>query len=205
MMFCRRRVKSRARSLPVEVGRRFCLPGVILLLVIPALCQGQQTVFDLRGRKLDPLLSSSGKVVVLIFLRRDCPISGRYAPTIQRLSSEHQKDTHFYLVFPDKSDSSGEIRKYVGDFRYAIPAVRDPEHVLVNLAHAQFTPEAAVLNRKGTLVYHGRIDDLYVSFGRSRPAPTTHELEDAIEAALSGRPLAHAEMAGVGCYISDLE
>jgi hypothetical protein len=154
---------------------------------------------------VNPLQSSSGKVVVLIFMRRDCPISGRYAPTIQRLSSEHQDSVHFYLVFPDKSDSSAEIRKYLDDFRYSIPAVRDPQHVLVKLAHAQFTPEAAVLDRKGALVYHGRIDDLYVSFGHARSAPTTHELQDAIAAALADRAPSHSEVAGIGCYISDLE
>lgn len=143
--------------------------------------------------------------MVLIFVRRDCPISGRYAPTIQRLSSEHPKDTHFFLVFPDKSDSAADIRKYLDDFHYSIPAVRDPSHVLVKLAHAQFTPEAAVLNKKGALVYHGRIDDLYVSFGHARPAPTTQELQDAIAAALAGRHPVHEQVAGIGCYISDLE
>jgi len=178
---------------------------LFLLPVASAVCAAQQGAVDLSGRTVNPLQSSSGKVVVLIFVRRDCPISGRYAPTIQRLSSEHQSDTHFYLVFPDKSDSSAEIRKYLDDFRYSIPAVRDPQHVLVKLAHAQFTPEAAVLDRKGALVYHGRIDDLYVSFGHARSAPTTHELQDAIVATLAGQAVSHAEMAGIGCYISDLE
>jgi thiol-disulfide isomerase/thioredoxin len=187
---------NRARQL-------FTLPFV--LLVASALSAAQQGAVDLSGRTVNPLQSSSGKVVVLIFIRRDCPISGRYAPTIQRFSSEHHDTVHFYLVFPDKSDSSAEIRKYLDDFRYSIPAVRDPQHVLVKLAHAQFTPEAAVLDRKGALVYHGRIDDLFVSFGHARSAPTTHELQDAIGAALAGRPPSHPEVAGIGCYISDLE
>lgn len=142
--------------------------------------------------------------MVFIFVRRDCPISGRYAPTIQGISAKHP-NVHFYLVFPDKSDSPAEIRKYLNDFRYSLPGVRDPEHVLVKLAHAQFTPEAAVLDRKGALVYHGRIDDLYVAFGHARSAPTTHELEDAITAALAGQAPAQREVGGVGCYISDLE
>lgn len=179
--------------------------GLLLLLCAPNLCNAQGTVFDLNGKSADPLKSSAGRVVVLLFLRRECPISGRYAPTIQRISAEHQNDTRFYLVFPDKSDTPADIRKYLDDFRYSIPAVRDPEHVLVKLAHAQFTPESAVLDRKGMLVYHGRIDDLYVSVGRARSAPTTHELEDAIQAARAGHSPAHAEVAGVGCYISDLE
>jgi hypothetical protein len=178
---------------------------VMLVMTAVALCPAQRTALDLNGRPVNPLRSSSGKVVVFIFVRRDCPISGRYAPTIQHLSAEHPKDVHFYLVFPDKSDSSAEIRKYLDEFRYSIPGVRDPRHVLVRLAHAQFTPEAAVLDRKGSLLYHGRIDDLYVSFGHARSAPTTHELEDAITAALAGQAPAHPEVAGVGCYISDLE
>jgi thiol-disulfide isomerase/thioredoxin len=177
----------------------------LFLLFAGAICAAEQGPVDLDGRAANPLQSSRGKVVVLIFVRRDCPISSRYAPTIQRISTEHRNDTNFFLVFPDKSDSAAEIRKYLDDFHYSIPAVRDPRHVLVKLAHAQFTPEAAVLNGKGALVYHGRIDDLYVSFGRARSAATTHELQDAIAAALSGKVPAHEEVAGIGCYISDLE
>lgn len=178
---------------------------IVALLITPALVLAQQKPLDLNNHAVNPLQSSSGKVVVLIFVRRDCPVSNRYAPTIQKLSSEHERDVQFYLVFPDKSDSSTQIRSYLDDFHYSIPAVRDPAHVLVRMAHAQFTPEAAVLNRKGELVYHGRIDDLYVSIGKARTAPTTHELQDAIEAAVAGRAPLHGNVAGVGCYISDLE
>lgn len=193
-----------ARVLYSRSTARQFLPAM-LVMSAAAICPAQQTAFDLNGRPANPVQSSVGKVVVFVFVRRDCPISGRYAPTIQRLSSEHPNQVHFYLVFPDKSDSSTEIRKYLSDFRYSIPGVRDPDHVLVKMAHAQFTPEAAVLDRKGTLVYRGRIDDLYVSFGHARPAPTTHELQDAIAAALAGKAPSHQEVAGVGCYISDLE
>ena len=69
-------------------------------------------------------------------------------------------------------------------------------------ARAEITPEAAVFNREGKLIYHGRIDNWYVEFGRSRPAPTTHELSDAIDAAIAGKPLANPAVKGVGCYIS---
>ena len=184
---------------------RRLVPAVLLALTPGTFCLAQRSAIDLNDRTVNPLESSAGNVVVFIFVRRDCPISGRYAPTIQRLSSEHANNTRFYLVFPDKSDSAVGIRKYLDDFHYSIPAVRDPGHVLVKLAHAQFTPEAAVLNKKGALVYHGRIDDLYVSFGHARSAPSTHELQDAIAAALAGQLPARAQVGGIGCYISDLE
>jgi len=176
----------------------------LLLSLAPAFCATQQTPLDLDGNVVNPL-TKAGQSVVLVFLGGDCPISGRYAPTIQRISREHEKDVRFYLVFPDRSETAQDIRKYLHDYGYSIAALRDPDHVLVKQAHAQFTPEAAVFDAKGALVYHGRIDNLYASFGHARSAPTTHELEDAIQAALAGRPPSNREVAGVGCYISDLQ
>ena len=164
-----------------------------------------QSAVDLEGKSVNPFEAAQRKVVVLVFVRRDCPISSRYAPVIQKISADHQRDASFWLVFPDKAETGPAIRKYLKDYQYEVPGVRDPQHVLVKLAQAQITPEAAVFDSQRHLVYHGRIDNLYVEFGRSRPAPTTHELSDAIEAALSGKPLVHGAVEGVGCYISDLD
>ncbi len=175
------------------------------LMLAPTVCLSQQSALDLDGKSVDPLRTNAGQLVVLVFVRGDCPVSARYAPTIQRMSEEHQKDVRFYLIFPDKSESPADIRKYLRDYRYSIQGLRDPEHALVKEAHAEITPETAVFDAKGALVYHGRIDNLYQSFGRARSAPTTHELEDAIQAALAGRAPFNKEVAGVGCYISDLQ
>jgi thiol-disulfide isomerase/thioredoxin len=185
------------------LGRR--LLDTLLFLIFISAFSVTQTVLDFNAKIANPLQSGSGQPVVLIFVREDCPISKRYAPTIQRISENHKKDARFYLVFPDKSESSALIRKYLSDFRYSMPGLRDPEHELVKQAHAQITPEAAVFDARGALVYHGRIDNLYQNFGRARPSPTTHELEDAINATLAGRAPAIQEAAGVGCYISDLQ
>ena len=70
---------------------------------------------------------------------------------------------------------------------------------------AKATPEAAVFDTNGELVYHGRIDNLYERLGQSRRAATTHELADAIEAASKGLNPAVATTEAVGCFISDLE
>jgi thiol-disulfide isomerase/thioredoxin len=188
-----------------EKWSSFFLSALKFLVIAPAFCMGQQTALDLDGRSVDPLRANVGQLVVLVFVRGDCPVSARYAPTIQRIGEEHRKDARFYLVFPDKSESPAEIRKYLHDYRYSIPGLRDPEHTLVKQAHAEITPEAAVFDSKRALIYHGRIDNLYEAFGRARPAPTTHELEDAIKAALAGRAPSTKEVAGVGCYIADVQ
>ncbi len=178
---------------------------VAALVLSPALVQAQQSALDLDGRSVNPLATDSSKITVLVFLRRDCPVSSRYAPAIQQISKQYADRASFWLVYPDKTDSPQAIRKYLQDYGYHLPALRDPEHVLVKLGHAQITPEVAVFDRAGQLVYDGRIDDWYVDLSRARPAPTTHELEDAIRAALAGKAAAKSEVRGVGCYISDLE
>jgi hypothetical protein len=188
--------------------RRFLLRFSMTLAALvasSAVAAGQNTAFDLDGRAVSPLALDSGKVVVLVFVRRDCPVSGRYAPVIQQISMRFSEGVRFWLVYPDKSESPANIRKYLSDYGYSMPALRDPEHALVQLGHVQITPEVAVFDRNHHLVYDGRIDDWYVDSARARPAPTTHELEDAIRAALTGKPVARSEVRGVGCYIADLE
>jgi hypothetical protein len=71
------------------------------------------------------------------------------------------------------------------------------------------TPEAAVYSasRDGVrhLLYVGRIDDRVESIGRVRPAATTHDLADAIEAARQGRRSSRAAGPAVGCFIADAQ
>jgi thiol-disulfide isomerase/thioredoxin len=165
----------------------------------------ENTAFDLAGNPVNPLKAAGGKVVVLVFVRTDCPVSNRYAPTIQKLSAAHEGKASFWLVYPSKLETAEAIRTHDREYGYKIPALRDPQKALVKESQAQITPEAAVFDGKGHLVYHGRIDNLYEEAGRARTVATTHDLEDAIEAALSGKSVPASSTHAVGCYISDLE
>lgn len=185
--------------------RNRCSAGFLLTVLLALSAMAQQSALDLDGKPVDPLKAAKGKIAVLVFLRRDCPVSSRYAPTIQALARKFSDTATFWLVDPDKNDSPTDIRAYLDQYQYHLPALRDPAHALAKSAHVQITPEAAVFNRAGQLVYDGRIDDWFIEVGRSRPAPTTHELEDAIGAAAAGQPVARSEVRGVGCYLSDLE
>ena len=158
-------------------------------------------VVDLDGRAVDPFRRTGGKTVVLLFVRTDCPISNRYAPTIQKMSSRYGARTSFYLVYPIKSETTEQIRKHLNEFGYHIATLRDPEFALVRSSQVHITPEAAVFAADGRLLYHGRIDDWYVDFGRARRAPTTHELSESIEAAIAGKNVATATAPAVGCFI----
>jgi hypothetical protein len=183
---------------------RYRSAWLMVWMIFPGVVWAQQSL-NLQGHPEDPFASSSKKVVVLVFLRRDCPVSGRYAPSIQQISKRFANRANFWLVYPDKSDTPEAIQKSVDDFGYHLPVLRDPDHALVKLARVQITPEVAVFDLNRKLVYDGRIDDWYLDLSRARPSPTTHELEDAIRAAASGKTLARNEVRGVGCYISDVQ
>jgi hypothetical protein len=96
------------------------------LLACACLAAAQQSAVDLDGRGVNPLSADSGKVVVLVFLRCDCPVSSRYAPVIQQISKQYSDRASFWLVYPDKSDTPEGIRKYLQDYGYHLPALRDP-------------------------------------------------------------------------------
>src|ERR1041385_6019642 len=81
------------------------------LLTSAAVAAGQNTALDLDGRPVNPLASDPGNVVVLVFVRRDCPVSARYAPVLQQISTQYAGSVRFWLVYPDKSESPETIRK----------------------------------------------------------------------------------------------
>ena len=188
---------------------------------------------DLAGRRVDPFADVNAKATVFLFVRVDCPISNRYAPEVGRLVQKFaSQGVAFELVYVDPGESSEEIRKHMRDYGYQMTALRDNEHALVKMTGAKVTPEAAVFvpgpsgaspdlprppetpsgrGRRdaavgtGLMVYRGRIDDQYVDFGKTRPGPTVHDLEDVLQAIVRGRTVATQTTRAVGCFIQDLK
>lgn len=178
--------------------------AALFILVLPSWAAAQKAAKNLDGTEVDPFLAAGRKPIVLIFVRTDCPISNRYAPLIQRISAEYGAKISLWLVYPGRTSTAEKIRRHEHDYGYKLPVLRDPQHELVAKAQVQVTPEAAVFDVNHHLLYHGRIDDLYQDFGRARPAATTHELVDAIQAALGGKT-PPPSTPGVGCFIADAE
>ena len=189
---------------PLPLAFLLVLLYSLLTVALPSSIAAQKMALHLDGTPVDPFLAAPGKPVVLLFIRTDCPISNRYAPLIKKMSAEYGAKVAFWLVYPNRSITAEKIRQYERDFGYHLPSLLDPQHVLVAQAQAQITPEAAVFDANHHLLYHGRIDDLYQDFGRARSSATTHELDDAIQAALNGKK-PPANTPAIGCYIADLE
>jgi len=181
-----------------------CVVLAIVMIGRPT-SAGPLRVPDLDGRLVDPLAPAPGvRATVFVFITTDCPIANRYAPEIQRLTSIFTpQGVRFWLVFANPHEPLASIRNHLRQFQYAIPALRDPEHALVRFTKVTVSPEAAVVDQGGVLLYHGRIDDRWVNIGRDRPSPTRADLAEALRAILDGKPVVQTATPAVGCILAD--
>ena len=193
---------SRASAVKVCVVLAVMMIGVMIGRPTSA---GPLRVLDLDGRLVDPLAPAAGvRATVFVFVTTDCPISNRYAPEIQRLAAIFSpQGVRFRLVYANPHEPLASIRTHLRQFQYAIPALRDPEHALVRFTKVTVSPEAAVVDQEGVLLYHGRIDDRWVNIGRDRLSPTRGDLAEALGAILDGKPVAQTATPAVGCILSD--
>jgi thiol-disulfide isomerase/thioredoxin len=184
------------------IGRRSFLALPLLAAVASCHPSVPIEVTDLDGRKVDPF-AGDAKAIVFLFVATDCPISNRYVPEIRRLAEElAPRGVAFRLVYPTVEETSAMIREHMHDYGLTFPAFRDPYRALVARAEVTVTPESAVFVRGGTLVFHGRIDDRQVDFGETRVQPTSHDLEDAVNAVLTGHAPRRAAAPAIGCAIT---
>jgi len=187
------------------IWRSVVLLAVLAAHAVSAASTPGVRIPDLDNRPVDPFQAAAGtRAIVFVFLSVDCPISNRYAPEFRRLRETFTaRGVQFRFVYPNPSETAAAIRTHLKDYGIAESALRDPRLELAKFASATVTPEAAVYDTQARRLYLGRIDDRYVSLGLERPAATRHDLEDALNAVLAGKPVRPADGAAVGCFIAD--
>ena len=152
------------------------------------------------GAAAKPFATTNTTAVAFVFVGTECPISNRYAPEVHRLRAKFP-GIRFWVVYPNVGEPDEAVQKHAKEFGHKAPVLRDPNHKLVRLARAKVTPEAAVFSPGGELLYHGRIDDRQVDFGKERPEATSRDLENALKAVLTGKAPPEPAGRAVGCPI----
>jgi hypothetical protein len=160
----------------------------------------------LASQSLRPTDDPATKAVVLVFLIRDCPIANSYLPELNRLHDAFSsRGVRLFLVQADSETTADQARKHAAEYEIRPPVVLDPRHQWVKKCGATVSPQAAVFTSAGELVYRGRINDQYIGLGKRRSVVTSHDLHDALEALLAGRPIERPRTEAVGCPIPSLE
>jgi DNA-binding transcriptional ArsR family regulator len=176
----------------------------ILLLTSVAAAFGAASlqIRALDGRIID-LFRPAGVANVLFFISSDCPISNSYAPEIQRICREYEKKgIACSLLYEDLDLSQSAARKHLDEYRYRLAtAAIDSDRKAANRSQATVTPEAVVVDSRGEIRYRGRIDNFYAALGKPRQVVTVHDLTEALDAVIAGKPVANPETKALGCYI----
>jgi hypothetical protein len=160
-------------------------------------------VNDIDGHVWTPLSPATGETNLIFFVSADCPVSARYAPEIDRIVARYAgRGVRAWLVYADLTATIPTVRENLKAFHphASIPAIIDAGFQLTTAVDVTITPEAAIYVSSGR-VYRGRIDDLYLSIGKSRREALHHDVRDALDAVLAGRSVSTAQTDAVGCAI----
>jgi hypothetical protein len=162
---------------------------------------------EIDGHDVTSLAAPGAKYTAAIFVATDCPLSNRYLPLLARLSRQFApRGVRLWLVYPNPADTLAAVRAHQSQYPAAasLPQLIAPDPRFLVHAQVHVTPEAAIFHGDAMtqpLLWHGRIDDRYLTFGTQRPAATRHDLADALNAALAGRQPTPSAAPPVGCAI----
>jgi thiol-disulfide isomerase/thioredoxin/cytochrome c5 len=159
------------------------------------------TLPDVRDGK--PFASEFGKhpATVIAFLGTECPLTNIYVPTLARMHERYAAaGVRVVYVNSNPQDDQAEIVRHVESHGMKFPVVKDADGRIQKAFGASRTPEVFVVDAKKQVRYGGRIDDQF-GIGIRRPAPTTHELTDALDDVLAGKPVRVAKSSAPGCAL----
>jgi len=173
--------------------------GLTLLMAT----SGHAASRDIDGRPLAPF-DADGHTQIVFFVATDCPISNAYAPEIQRVCKAYDaKGVRCTLSYEDEHVDAAAVRKHMDAFGYrGTAATIDTSRALAKKAGASITPQATLVDARGQVRYRGRIDNFYAALGKPRQQVTSHDLIDALDAVLAGKPVTQARTEPIGCFIT---
>ena len=143
------------------------------------------------------------KAVVISFTCNHCPYAQAYDDRFIALAREFMpKGVSFVAInsndaikYPDDNFDAMKNRAREKKFPYAY--LRDESQAVAKAYGAVCTPHIFVLDENRKLAYEGRIDDNW----KDPKAAKSHDLRNAIEAVLVGKPVPAPNTNPMGCSI----
>ena len=155
-----------------------------------------------EGLEVADHLDPRERAVVMAFLGTECPIAQRMLPELERLERElGPRGVRFLAIYPNVDETREGIREQRRRAGLTGEAGLDPGQRLADRWHVTVTPEIVALAADGTLIYRGRVNDQYAALGKGKPAPTHHDLREALEAFLVTGKATGVRTVPVGCRI----
>jgi peroxiredoxin len=146
---------------------------------------------------------SDKKAVVVIVSCNHCPTVIQYEDRMIAIQREYA-DKGVQLVAINGNETDGHptddfqhMVEHAKEKGYNFPYLRDDSQEVVRAFGAVRTPEVFLLGPDRSLVYHGRIDDNADDAAKV----TRHDLSQALDEVLSGKPVSVPKTVSVGCTV----
>lgn len=181
--------------------------GLVLTMAFQAVAepvtQADRLVFqDLYGREAIMSPDDAAPASVLFFFSNTCPVARRYVPRMIQLAVAYRaRGVQFVAINVSQDDTLDDVAHFAMEYGFTFPVVKDPGFAAVKALGVSRTPEVTVLDKNFAATYQGRIDDQY-RLGGVRPEATRHDLADALDALLEGRPVPASHVPAEGCVVT---
>lgn len=147
---------------------------------------------------------ASEKATVVMFICNHCPYVIHVNPELVRLANDYlAKGIAFVAISSNDvehypQDGPDKMKTHAEREKYPFPYLYDESQNVARAFDAACTPDIYVFDRDLKLVYRGRLDDSKPSNG----IPLTgKDLRAALDALLSGQPVADKQYPSGGCNI----
>lgn len=136
-------------------------------------------------------------VTVVTFISTQCPVSNAYTDRMNAVYNDYSgKGVKFLFVNANNNEPPAEVRSHAKEVGFVFPVYKDKSNVVADRFGASVTPESYVIDDSGMVRYRGAIDD-----SRNPARVRTQGLRMALDAVLSGKPVAVQETKAFGCTI----
>jgi peroxiredoxin len=159
------------------------------------------TLPDFNGVKHSLTDYKNAKVVVIMFIATQCPVSNAYNTRMVSLDNDYKsKNMVFIGINSNKQESVEEIKQHATDNGFEFTILKDDKNIIADKFVATVTPEIYVVNSSLDILYHGRIDD-----SRRESDAASQDLRNALDEILAGKHVSVSETKAFGCTIKRVE
>lgn len=182
------------------------LVSLLLLAAVPGLSRAEEplVLLGIDGQEHKPLEAGGKKAIVYFFVSPYCPTSNNFMPEMNAIAADFGGLASFFFVHSDADQKAEDILRHAELMQIKPPVLFDKEQKLAGKFAATITPETVVLSPEGKVLYHGRVNDLYLKATRRQREVTKNDLREALKAIEEGKSVAAEQPPAVGCKIAGL-
>jgi peroxiredoxin len=159
---------------------------------------------DTNGKIVSLADFKNAPALLVVFMCNHCPYMKHIRQGLAQLGRDYQAkgvgiagiNSNDAANYP--ADSPAKMKEEMQVAGYTFPYLYDETQAVAKAYRAACTPDIYLFDKEKKLVYRGQFDD-------SRPGSgvrvTGMDLRDALDAVLSGKPVAKEQIPSIGCNI----